>query len=119
MAKDWQSAFFVPVNYDGLYIFKIKTEVFNMTKKDFAKYLSKEANLTQVFSDEIVSAVFDSLTKLLSEGHTVKISGFGNFEVRERKEYYARNPRTGEKVLCPSCNVVSFKPTNALKEAVR
>ena len=89
-----------------------------MTKKDMAKAIADDMDLTQVQAREIVQRVFDDITEtLLNEGR-IELRNFGVFEVRKRKPRRARNPRTGEKVDVPAKLVVSFKPGREMEERV-
>ena len=65
-----------------------------------------------------VEATFDSIVTTLKDGGSVRIVGFGNFEVSQRKASTGRNPRTGEPMAIPASNVPKFKAGKALKEAV-
>ncbi len=87
-----------------------KTELINaVAAKGFSK---KDA-------DAAVKAVFDSITDALKNGEKVQLIGFGTFEVRERAEKEARNPRTGETVKVAAAKVPAFKAGQALKDAVK
>lgn len=87
-----------------------KTELINaVAQKGFAK---KDADLA-------VKAVIDSITEALKNGEKVQLIGFGTFEVRERAEKEARNPRTGEVVKVAATKVPAFKAGQALKDAVK
>ena len=69
-------------------------------------------------SAEIVELVFDTLKESLERGEKIKISGFGNFDVRNKKERTGRNPQTGEEIQISASNNVGFKPGKALKGAL-
>lgn len=87
-----------------------KTELINaVAQKGFTK---KDADLA-------VKAVIDSITEALKNGEKVQLIGFGTFEVRERAEKEARNPRTGEVVKVAATKVPAFKAGQALKDAVK
>ena len=87
-----------------------KTELVNAVA---AKGLSKKD------ADVAVKAVLDNITDALKNGEKVQLIGFGTFEVRERAEKEARNPRTGETVKVPAAKVPAFKAGQALKDAVK
>ncbi len=87
-----------------------KTELINaVAAKGFSK---KDA-------DVAVKAVIDSITEALKKGEKVQLIGFGTFEVRERAEKEARNPRTGETIKVAAAKVPAFKAGQALKDAVK
>ncbi len=64
---------------------------------------------------EIVEAVFDTMKEVLADGTKIKISGFGNFQVRPKKERTGRNPQTGEPIPIEARRVLTFKPSQVLK----
>jgi integration host factor subunit alpha len=66
-------------------------------------------------SAEVVDAVFSIMKDALSSGEKVKISGFGNFVVRAKKERVGRNPQTGEPIPISARHVLTFKPSQVLK----
>ncbi|MEC7525545.1 MAG: integration host factor subunit alpha [Myxococcota bacterium] len=64
---------------------------------------------------EVVEAVFDTMKETLAAGEKIKISGFGNFVVREKKERVGRNPQTGAPIPISARRVLTFKPSQVLK----
>ncbi|MCB9591903.1 MAG: integration host factor subunit alpha [Sandaracinaceae bacterium] len=64
---------------------------------------------------EVVEAVFDTMKEVLADGEKIKISGFGNFVVREKKERVGRNPQTGAPIPISARRVLTFKPSQVLK----
>lgn len=69
-------------------------------------------------AESVVEAVFETITKTMSQGEDVAIAGFGTFRVRKRAAKMGVNPRTGEKVSIPAKTVPKFSAGKALKEAV-
>ena len=67
---------------------------------------------------ELVDLCFHQLVACLALGEPVKLSGFGNFELRDKKERPGRNPKTGEKIPVAARRVVTFRPGNKLKARV-
>ncbi len=67
---------------------------------------------------ELVELLFEELAASLAVGKQVKLSGFGNFDLRDKKERPGRNPKTGEKVTIPARRVVTFRPGQKLKARV-
>jgi integration host factor subunit alpha len=63
--------------------------------------------------------LFNDIKNLLSEGHEVKLSGFGNLQLRDKSSRPGRNPRTGEDVEISARRVVTFKSGQKLKESVK
>ena len=90
-----------------------------MTKDDLSKSLSKKTGLSKNMAEEAVNIVLEEITKSLSKGEIVSLTGFGKFEVRELKERVGVNPRTGEKIKIPSTKSPKFKPGKILKDMVR
>ena len=88
-----------------------------MNKTQLIECVALEANLTKKVATEAVDAVFAVLGKALKEGAGVKVAGFGNFVVKERKERKGRNPLTKEEITIPATTVISFKPSKTLKES--
>lgn len=64
------------------------------------------------------NTVFETIIDLLSNGNDLAIHGLGKFEIKERSERTARNPRTSEEIVIPQHKVVTFKVAKAIKEAV-
>ncbi len=78
-----------------------------------------EKGLSKKDATAAVNAVVDSITEALKKGEKVQLIGFGTFEVRERAEKEARNPRTGETIKVAATKVPAFKAGQALKDAVK
>ncbi len=89
-----------------------------LTKEDMAESLFNELGLNKREARELVDLYFHQLVACLALGEPVKLSGFGNFEFRDKKERPGRNPRTGEKVLITARRVVTFRPGKKLKDRV-
>jgi len=89
-----------------------------LTKADMAKSLFNEIGLNKIEARELVNSCFQELVASLADGEQVKLSGFGNFVLRDKNERPGRNPKTGEKVLIPARRVVTFKPGNKLRARV-
>ena len=90
-----------------------------MTKKEIVKTISEEIGLTQLKTKEIVQKTFDAIVDALVTEGRIELRNFGVFEVKPRAARKARNPRTGDKVLVPAKNVVTFKPGKEMEERVR
>ena len=87
-----------------------------LTKSELAAMLFEQIGLNKREAKDFIDAFFDQITNQLVEGQDVKISGFGNFEVRTKVARPGRNPRTGETVTIPSRRIVTFRASGALKE---
>ena len=89
-----------------------------LTKFDIIKNLNYEIGLNKREAKELVDSFFDTIKKLLSQGKEVKLSGFGNFQLKDKSSRPGRNPRTGENVEITARRVVTFKSGQKLKESV-
>jgi integration host factor subunit alpha len=89
-----------------------------MTKANLVGIISEKINFGLKESTEIVEQVFDILKETLEGGEMIKISGFGNFVVRQKRPRRGRNPQTGEKLVISERRVVTFKPSHVLRRAV-
>ena len=67
---------------------------------------------------DIVESVFETMKDTLGKGEKIKISGFGNFVVRDKRERVGRNPQTGEQIMISARRVLTFKPSQVLKNAL-
>ena len=90
-----------------------------LTKSDIVEDLNNEIGLNKREAKELVDLLFNDIKNLLSEGHEVKLSGFGNFQLRDKSSRPGRNPRTGEDVEISARRVVTFKSGQKLKESVK
>ncbi len=89
-----------------------------LTKADMAESLFNELGLNKKEARELVDLYFHQLVACLALGEPVKLSGFGNFDLRDKNERPGRNPRTGEKVLITARRVVTFRPGQKLQARV-
>ncbi len=86
-----------------------------LTKADMAESLFNELGLNKNEARELVDLFFEELVASLAVGKQVKLSGFGNFDLRDKKERPGRNPKTGEKIPISARRVVVFRPGQKLK----
>jgi len=89
-----------------------------MNKNELIAAVAEKCGSNKAQAGEAVEAVLDTVTQTLSAGDEVRILGFGNFAVSQRKATTARNPRTGETVNVPASKAPKFKAGKALKDAV-
>ena len=89
-----------------------------MTKADIFENVQKSMGLTKKDSAEMVEAVFAIMKSTLESGENLKISGFGNFEVKQKKDRRGRNPQTGEELTIGARRILTFKPSALLKDAI-
>jgi integration host factor subunit alpha len=86
-----------------------------MTKADLVSAISEQANLPKSAASEIFEELLGILKDTLESGEEVKISGFGNFVVKEKQERRGRNPQTGEEITIDSRKILTFRPSAMLK----
>lgn len=89
-----------------------------MTKAEIVEKIYEVVGFSKRESAEIVDSVFDIMKETLGEGEKIKISGFGNFVVRSKRERIGRNPHTREAITITARKVVTFKASQILKKAV-
>ena len=89
-----------------------------MTKADIIESVYEKVGFSKKEAAEIVEMVFDTIKETLERGEKIKISGFGNFIVREKKSRVGRNPQTGEEIEISARRVLTFRPSQVLKNAL-
>ena len=89
-----------------------------LTKADMAESLFNEMGLNKREARELVDLTVQELKASLAVGEQVKLSGFGNFELRDKNERPGRNPKTGEKIPISARRVVTFRAGQKLKARV-
>ena len=90
----------------------------SLSKARLVETLCDELALAKPDARFIVDEFFESIRDALEQGHDVKLSGFGNFVLRDKTARPGRNPKTGEMVPVTARRVVTFKPGSKLKKAV-
>ncbi len=89
-----------------------------MTKADMVESIHREIGLTKKDIALVVDEVFDMIKADILKAENVKISGFGNFEVKKRGRRIGRNPKTGEETVIEPRTVVVFRPSQIFKDDV-
>ncbi|OGT62642.1 MAG: integration host factor subunit alpha [Gammaproteobacteria bacterium RIFCSPHIGHO2_12_FULL_45_12] len=89
-----------------------------LTKADLAKHIDEQIGLTNREAKEIVEVFFHHVSDTLANGIPVKLSGFGNFTLHDKRQRPGRNPRTGEEVAVTARRVVTFHCGQKLKMRV-
>ena len=89
-----------------------------LTKADLANRLFEEVGLNKREAKEFVDAYFETIRAALDSGDNVKLSGFGNFQLRNKNERPGRNPKTGEEIPISARRVVTFRPGQKLRSRV-
>tara|TARA_B100001964_G_scaffold161022_1_gene176774 strand:+ start:394 stop:693 length:300 start_codon:yes stop_codon:yes gene_type:complete len=90
-----------------------------LTKSDIVEELNDKIGLNKREAKELVDSFYENIKTLLSQGHEVKLSGFGNFQLKNKSSRPGRNPRTGENVEITARRVVTFRSGQKLKESVK
>ena len=89
-----------------------------LTKANFAESLFDELGIDRREAKALVELFFEEIKDSLEQGKSVKISGFGNFELRDKTSRPGRNPKTGEEVPITARRVVTFRSGQKLKARV-
>jgi len=89
-----------------------------LTKAEVAEHLFEKVGLSKRDAKEMVEIFFEEIRETLESGDQVKLSGFGNFDLRQKSERPGRNPKTGEDIPISARKVVTFRPGQKLKSRV-
>jgi integration host factor subunit alpha len=89
-----------------------------MTKAELVEIMCEKTGFTRHESVEFLEKVFAIMKETLEKGEKIKISGFGNFVVREKKPRKGRNPKTGVELTITARRVLTFKPSSILRKVV-
>lgn len=89
-----------------------------LTKADLVEKLLDETELNKRDAKLLVDQFFEEVKTALEDGRAVKLSGFGNFDLRDKRQRPGRNPKTGEEIPITARRVVTFKPGQKLKAKV-
>tara|TARA_Y100000766_G_C18460224_1_gene390226 strand:- start:191 stop:487 length:297 start_codon:yes stop_codon:yes gene_type:complete len=89
-----------------------------ITKADIIEHLHNELGLNKSECKILIEDFFDEIKESLKNGEEVKLSGFGNFELLNKKERPGRNPKTGEEVTISARRVVTFRAGNKLRKKI-
>jgi integration host factor subunit alpha len=90
----------------------------SLTKANMAESLFEEIGLNKREAKDMVEMFFEEIRGALENGEQVKLSGFGNFDLREKRQRPGRNPKTGEEMPISARRVVTFRPGQKLKVRV-
>ena len=89
-----------------------------LTKAEMVEHLFDELGLNKREAKELVEMFFEEVRVALETGEHVKLSGFGNFMLRDKKQRPGRNPKTGKPIPVSARRVVTFRPGQKLKQRV-
>ncbi len=86
-----------------------------MTKAELIESIYTKVGVSKKESADLVEMIFETMKDTLSKGEKIKISGFGNFVVREKRSRMGRNPQTGQSMEISARRVLTFRPSQVLK----
>ncbi|WP_454597215.1 integration host factor subunit alpha [Qipengyuania sp. SM2507] len=89
-----------------------------LTRADLAETINRKMGLSRAESLEIVESILAKMCGALSDGENVKVSGFGSFVLRDKKERVGRNPKTGVEVPITPRRVLTFRASQLLKDRI-
>lgn len=89
-----------------------------LTRADLSETLHRHIGLSRTESAEMVNSVLDLVADALVDGQSVKLSSFGTFLVRSKRERMGRNPKTGEEVPITPRRVLVFRPSQVMKNVI-
>ena len=89
-----------------------------MTKADIAERIHTNTGFSKKESAEMLETVLSIMKSTLESGEKLKISGFGNFIVQQKKDRRGRNPQTGETITISTRRILTFKPSSVLRDAI-
>ena len=89
-----------------------------LTKADLVDSIHEKIGFSKKEAADIVELIFDTIKGALTDGDKIKISGFGNFVVREKRARTGRNPQTGQAIEISARRVLTFKPSQVLRTDV-
>ena len=90
----------------------------NLTKARLVEIFHNRIGLSKKEAADLLETVLDTMCNTLERGEKIKISGFGNFEVRDKSARRGRNPQTNEEIIISRRRVVVFKPSQVLRSAL-
>lgn len=89
-----------------------------VTRADLTEAIYREIGLSRSESADLVEAVIEEIIEALIRGESVKLAGFGTFSLRDKAERMGRNPKTGKAVPITPRRVLTFKPSQVVRERV-
>lgn len=90
-----------------------------MQKSDFVARVAEQTGVTKKTARQVIDSALDIISQALAEGDKVVLTGFGTFEMRERRARRGVNPQTGEEMTIPAMRTPGFSASNGLRDMVR
>ena len=97
---------------------QVEKDLPTLTKAELAEMLFEQVGLNKREAKDMVETFFDEIRNALERGELVKLSGFGNFQLRDKPQRPGRNPKTGEEIPITARRVVTFHASQKLKSMV-
>ena len=88
------------------------------TRADLTEAVAQNVGLSRSEAGGLVESVLETVAQSLEEGETVKLSSFGTFQTRDKRERIGRNPKTGEEVPITPRRVLTFRPSHVLRDKI-
>jgi integration host factor subunit alpha len=89
-----------------------------MTKAEIINTLFEKVGLPKKEAQDVIEIILNTMKETFVEGESLKISGFGTFNIRKKSSRKGRNPKTGTEIEITPRKVVTFRPSNQLKEVI-
>jgi integration host factor subunit alpha len=89
-----------------------------MTKGDIVERIYDKVGFSKKEASDVVESIFEIIKRRLEDGEKVKISGFGNFVVNNKRPRKGRNPQTGQEIIISGRRVLTFKASHVLKKSM-
>lgn len=89
-----------------------------MTKADIVERIYEKTGFHKKEAADLVETVFDIMKDTLERGEILKVAGFGNFVVKQKKDRRGRNPQTGEDITITARKILTYKPSAILKQTI-
>jgi len=90
-----------------------------MTKADLIAMVANKAGMTKASAENALNSFIASVEEVLASQGKLTLTGFGTFEVQQRKARTGRNPRTGQEIKIPASKAIKFRPGKLLKDSVK
>lgn len=90
-----------------------------MNNKEFTSELAERLGYTIKDTSELINSLLASMTQELEEGNMIAVQGFGSFEVKKKAERISINPASKQRMLVPPKLVLSYRPSNTLKDKIK
>ena len=97
---------------------EVKMERKTLTRQDISEALNRHVGLTKYESAQMLETVLEQISNALIDGKSVKLSSFGTFTSRKKRERIGRNPKTGVTATINARRVISFKPSKLMKARI-